>query len=203
MTRPRVQRLDPGVVSKIAAGEMILRPLSVAKELLENSLDANARRIEVELGDRPDTSISVSDDGIGMTPEDLELALETHATSKLRSEEDLLRVGSLGFRGEAIPSIGRVSRMEIRTSPDDSGLGHRAVVEGGDLQAFEPCSRSRGTTVRADDLFFNSPVRKRFLKSASAEARTIKKMSRSIRSRIPACTSASPAVASPSSISRP
>ncbi|MCA9756187.1 MAG: DNA mismatch repair endonuclease MutL [Candidatus Eisenbacteria bacterium] len=176
MTRPRVQRLDPGVVSKIAAGEMILRPLSVAKELLENSLDANARRIEVELGDRPDASISVSDDGIGMTPEDLELALETHATSKLRSEEDLLRVGSLGFRGEAIPSIGRVSRMEIRTSPDDSGLGHRAVVEGGDLQAFEPCSRSRGTTVRADDLFFNSPVRKRFLKSASAEARAIKKM---------------------------
>lgn len=174
--RPRVERLDPQVVSKIAAGEMILHPLSVAKELLENSLDAGARLIELQLGDRPDALISISDDGIGMTREDLELALETHATSKLRTEEDLLRVGSLGFRGEAVPSIGRVSRMEIRTSPDGSGLGYRAVVEGGELLAIEPISRSQGTTVRVEDLFYNSPVRKRFLRSSTTESRAIKKM---------------------------
>ena len=174
--RPRVERLDPQVVSKIAAGEMILHPLSVAKELLENSLDAGAGLIEIQLGDRPDSLISVSDDGSGMFRDDLELALETHATSKLRTEEDLLRVGSLGFRGEAVPSIGRVSRMEIRTSPDVSGLGYRAVVEGGELRAIEPVSRSRGTTVRVEDLFFNSPVRKRFLRSSNTESRAIRKM---------------------------
>lgn len=174
--RPKVERLDPLVVAKIAAGEMILQPLSVAKELVENALDARSRRIEVELGERPDALLVVHDDGIGMTTEDLRLALEPHATSKLRTEEDLLRVGSLGFRGEAVPSIGRVARMEIRTAPDGDGLGQRAVVEGGELRAFEPVARSQGTTVRVEDLFFNSPVRKRFLRSGGVEARAIRRM---------------------------
>ncbi len=174
--RPEVRKLDPRVISKIAAGEMILRPLSVAKELLENSVDARSRRIVVEVGERPDALLQVTDDGIGMTEADLRLALETHATSKLRSEEDLLRVGSLGFRGEAVPSIGRVSRMTIETASDESGAGFRARVEGGTLRAIEPTSRRRGTTVRAEDLFFNSPVRKRFLKTAAGERRAIRKM---------------------------
>src|SRR5690606_42131491 len=101
--RPRIARLDPAVIAKIAAGEMILRASSVAKELIENALDAGARRIEITIGDRPDESLSIADDGIGMTAEELDIALEAHATSKLRSEEDLLRIGSLGLRGEALP----------------------------------------------------------------------------------------------------
>jgi len=173
--RPRIARLDPAVIAKIAAGEMILRASSVAKELIENALDAGARRIEITIGDRPDESLSIADDGIGMTAEELDIALEAHATSKLRSEEDLLRIGSLGFRGEALPSIGRVSRMEIVTAPED-GSGSRVCVEGGHRFPIEPAARSRGTTVRVEDLFFNSPVRKRFAKSASAEMRLLNRL---------------------------
>ncbi len=173
---PRVRRLDPRVVAKIAAGEMILRPFSVAKELIENSLDAGARRIEVSLGESPDQSIEVADDGCGMSREDLVIALEPHATSKLEAEEDLLRVTSLGFRGEALPSIGRVSRMEILTAGETNGEGTRVVVAGGDCRVLEPTARPRGTTVRVADLFYNSPVRKRFLKSPESEVRLVVKL---------------------------
>ncbi|MEZ4653980.1 MAG: DNA mismatch repair endonuclease MutL [Candidatus Eisenbacteria bacterium] len=150
--RPRIARLDPAVIAKIAAGEMILRPVSVVKELIENALDARAGRIEISIGERPDQSIVIADDGIGMTPEELDVALEPHATSKLAHEEDLLRIGSLGFRGEALPSIGRVARMEIVTAPED-GAGSRVTVEGGRRFPIEPAARSRGTTVRVEDLF--------------------------------------------------
>lgn len=185
--RPRIARLDPAVVAKIAAGEMILRPSSVAKELIENALDAQSGRIQVTVGERPDESLVIADDGIGMTAEELELALEAHATSKLRSEEDLLRIGSLGFRGEALPSIGRVSRMEIVTASDD-GSGSSVRIEGGHRFPIEPAARSRGTTVRVEDLFFNSPVRKRFSKSPSAEIRVMTRL-------VSTCALAFPAVA--------
>lgn len=175
-SRPRVARLDPGVVAKIAAGEMILRPASVVKELVENALDAGARRIDVAIGERPDAWLEVSDDGVGMDREDLLLSLEPHATSKLRAEEDLLRVATLGFRGEALASIGRVSRLEIRTSSGSSDGGLRVVVEGGDRRELTPIARPRGTSVRVEQLFFNSPVRKRFLKTPTGEMRVISRL---------------------------
>jgi DNA mismatch repair protein MutL len=171
-TRRPVRRLDPRVVAKIAAGEMILRPFSAIKELVENSLDAGAEAITVTLGETPDTMLRVDDDGCGMDRDDLLLALEAHATSKLSGEEDLLRVTTLGFRGEAIPSIGRVSRMEIVTAAVE-GAGWWVRVEGGDRRGPEPAARARGTSVTVEDLFFNSPVRKRFLKGPEGEVRLI------------------------------
>jgi DNA mismatch repair protein MutL len=160
------------VVAKIAAGEMILRPFSAAKELVENALDAGAGAITVTLGETPDALLRVDDDGCGMDRDDLLLALEAHATSKLAGEDDLLRVTTLGFRGEAIPSIGRVSRMEIVTASVE-GAGWWVRVEGGDCRGPEPAARARGTSVTVEDLFFNSPVRKRFLKGPEGEVRLI------------------------------
>jgi DNA mismatch repair protein MutL len=160
------------VVAKIAAGEMILRPFSAAKELVENALDAGAGAITVTLGETPDALLRVDDDGCGMDRDDLLLALEAHATSKLSGEDDLLRVTTLGFRGEAIPSIGRVSRMEIVTASEE-GAGWWVRVEGGDRRGPEPAARARGTSVTVEDLFFNSPVRKRFLKGPEGEVRLI------------------------------
>lgn len=174
--RPPVRRLDPRIVAKIAAGEMILRPFSVVKELVENSIDAGAGFIEVCLGDSADQWLTVADDGCGMEQEDLLTALEPHATSKLTCEEDLLRISSLGFRGEAIPSIGRVAKLEIVTAVQEGLQGWRVLVEGGEQRALLPAARARGTTVRVEDLFYNSPVRKRFLKSAESEIRLIYKL---------------------------
>ena len=115
----RIRRLRPEVVAKIAAGEMILRPLSVAKELLENALDAGGRRIEIEIREAADRFISCVDDGCGMTSDECRLAVERHATSKLAEEDDLLGIRRLGFRGEALPSIARVARLRIITSDGD------------------------------------------------------------------------------------
>ena len=173
--RSPVRRLDPRVVAQIAAGEMILRPFSVVKELVENAIDAGAESIEITLGETPDTLITGADDGCGMDREDLLTSLEPHATSKLATEDDLFRVGTLGFRGEALPSIGRVARMEILTAPRE-GNGYRIVVEGGERHTVELSARGRGTSVKVEDLFYNSPVRKRFLKSPEAEVRLVVKL---------------------------
>jgi DNA mismatch repair protein MutL len=175
LERRPVRRLDPSVVAKIAAGEMILRPFSAAKELVENALDAGAGAITVTLGETPDAMLRVDDDGCGMDRDDLLLALEAHATSKLTGEDDLLHVTTLGFRGEAIPSIGRVSRMEIVTAAVE-GAGWWVRVEGGDRRGPEPAARARGTSVTVEDLFFNSPVRKRFLKGPEGEVRLIMRL---------------------------
>ncbi|MCC7141238.1 MAG: DNA mismatch repair endonuclease MutL [Candidatus Eisenbacteria bacterium] len=174
-TRPRVVRLDPRVVSKIAAGETIQRPSAAVKELVENAIDAGARSISVGVGESTDQWFEVADDGCGMSREELLLALEPHATSKLRTEEDLLAISTLGFRGEALPSIGRVSRLEVRTA-DDSGAGTKAVVQGGHLLFEEPIGRPRGTTVRVEDIFWNSPVRKRFLRAPQSEVRLVTRL---------------------------
>lgn len=171
----RVRRLRPEVVAKISAGEMILRPLSVAKELLENSLDAGAGRIEIEIREAADRFISCADDGCGMTGEEVRLAVERHATSKLREEEDLLAVRTLGFRGEALPSIARVARLRILTS-QDGAEGTEIRLRGGHLESVKPSPRGRGTTVEVEDLFFNSPVRKRFLRSPAGEVRLIQRL---------------------------
>jgi DNA mismatch repair protein MutL len=157
------------MASRIAAGEVVERPASVVKELMENSLDAGATEISVSIEKSGTALVGVADNGEGMGPEDLALAVERHATSKLRSEEDLFRVASLGFRGEALPSIAAVSRMEIVSRPLASETGYRLRVEGGKKTAPAPTGSPPGTSVEVRDIFFNTPARRKFLKSPATE----------------------------------
>lgn len=161
--------LDELTVNQIAAGEVVERPVSVVKELVENSLDAGAGRIIVDLEEGGLSSITVVDDGCAMNEEDLLLAFERHATSKIRSVSDLSRIGTLGFRGEAIPSIAAISRMFFTTRLPQAINGTRAEVEGGALVAVVPAGCPPGSTVVVKDLFFNTPVRKKTMKSHSFE----------------------------------
>lgn len=167
-----IRRLSPEVVARIAAGEVIERPASVVKELLENSLDAGAGRITVEVEGSPDRLIRVADNGHGMTADGLRLALERHATSKIRAAEDLLRVTSLGFRGEGLPSVAAVSRIAVLTSTGE-GAGTRLVAEGGTIVEVDAAGRGRGTTVEVRDLFFNTPARRKFQRAASTELQMV------------------------------
>ncbi|MCX7807474.1 MAG: DNA mismatch repair endonuclease MutL [Deltaproteobacteria bacterium] len=171
--RLRVHRLPPSVVERIAAGEVIERPASVVKELVENAIDAEAENIVITTEGGGMKSIVVADDGIGMGREDAIVALERHATSKIRSLEDLEAICTLGFRGEALPSIAAVSRMRIWTRPHDQIEGSELVVEGGVLRSVRPFGSSPGTRVEVKDLFFNLPARKKFLKSPNAESAQI------------------------------
>jgi DNA mismatch repair protein MutL len=169
----RIRVLPDEVVDRIAAGEVVERPASVVKELVENSLDAGAGalRVFVEGGGR--RRIRVIDDGTGLDQDDALLALERHATSKIRLASDIDRIETLGFRGEALPSIASVSRMTLVTAPDESGVGTKVVVHGGTLQTVETTACPRGTTVEVRDLFFNTPVRRKFLRSERTESRRI------------------------------
>jgi DNA mismatch repair protein MutL len=166
--RARVQLLDPHTINQIAAGEVVERPASVVKELVENALDAGARRIEVELEDSGRSLILVRDDGAGMSAEDAATALLRHATSKIRSAEDLAEVGTLGFRGEALPSIASVSVMRLRTAAHD-GEGVEIEVEGGKVRPARAAALPKGTEIRVESLFFNTPARLKFLKSSATE----------------------------------
>lgn len=170
-SEPRIRILPDHVANQIAAGEVVERPASVVKELVENSLDAGASRIEVELQGGGKTAIRVSDDGEGMSRGDALLALDRHATSKIRSVEDLSAVGSFGFRGEALPSIAAVSRLELTTAPAGGGVGTRIVVEGGRVVSSDEVARQPGTTVLVRSLFRNVPARAKFLRTAAAETR--------------------------------
>jgi DNA mismatch repair protein MutL len=165
----RIHLLDPRTAEQIAAGEVVERPASVVKELVENSLDAGAASIRVELLRAGLEEIRVLDDGSGMDREDLALAVKRHATSKIRSLEELSGLRTLGFRGEALPSIASVSQMILESSGDPSGGGHRLEVRGG--EAAEPLwvGHPRGTTVTVRNLFFNTPARRKFLRSESGE----------------------------------
>lgn len=165
----RVRVLSEQVSRKIAAGEVIDRPYSVLRELTDNAIDAGAGTVEVHISEGGMKSIRVIDDGCGMSREDLELCYLPHATSKIETESDLEQVSSLGFRGEALSSVATVARLRISSAPDDSGSGHRLVVDGGRLVSLGPAPADRGTTVEVADLFFSLPARKRFLKRASAE----------------------------------
>ena len=165
-----LRRLPDALISKIAAGEVVERPSSVVKELVENALDAGAARIEIELENGGKDVISVIDDGGGIAPEDAALAVERHATSKIASFDDLLEVATLGFRGEALSSVAAVSKCELLTART-AGDGHRLVMEGGRLTVDEPVSRPRGTTVNVESLFYNVPARKQFLKRPATELR--------------------------------
>jgi DNA mismatch repair protein MutL len=169
---PRIAVLSGPVVDQIAAGEVVERPASVVKELVENALDAGARAIDITIEDGGRARIRVADDGVGMDRDDACLAVERHATSKIRDAEDLVGVGSFGFRGEALPAIASVSQLELETAAAD-GAGARLRVVGGVLEEVTDAARRRGTTVTVGHLFFNAPARQRFLRSARSEWRGI------------------------------
>src|SRR3989304_5347889 len=156
-------------VSRIAAGEVVERPASVVKELGENALDAGAREISVWVEGSGTSLIRVSDDGEGIAFEDLPLALDRHSTSKLRDEADLFRIATLGFRGEALPSIASVSKLEIVSRTRQEEIGSRLRVEGGKKKEPVAAGCPAGTTVEVRELFFNTPARRKFLKSPSTE----------------------------------
>jgi DNA mismatch repair protein MutL len=168
----RIAVLPPQVADQIAAGEVVERPASVVKELVENALDAGARTIRVAIEDGGKSLIRVSDDGTGMSRADAELALSRHATSKIREAADLIGVGTFGFRGEALPAIASVSRLELETSPDDVS-GTRIRVVAGKREAVEAAVRQRGTTVTVRGLFFNTPARRKFLRAQATETRAV------------------------------
>jgi len=168
----RIHVLPEKLANQIAAGEVVERPASVVKELLENALDAGATRVDVTVRNGGKTEIRVADDGHGMGREDALLSVDRHATSKLRSEADLAAIRTLGFRGEALPSIASVSRMVLETAERD-GHGTRVVVTGGQMAAVEECARRTGTTVAVRSLFFNVPARAKFLRTTAAENRAI------------------------------
>jgi DNA mismatch repair protein MutL len=171
-----IHRLPPETASRIAAGEVIERPLSALKELVENALDAGARSIEIRIERTLDQQFSVADDGAGIAPAELELALERHATSKVATLEDLDRLDSLGFRGEALPSIAAVSRMKLssRTAGEDAAAFVR--VEGGEVVERGLVARGPGTTVEVRDLFHNTPARRKFLNAPGSELRAAIRM---------------------------
>lgn len=164
--------LPEEIRNKIAAGEVVERPVSVVKELVENSIDAGAKRIVIEIINGGETLISVLDDGEGMSKEDAILALNRYATSKIKNEQDLYNIKTLGFRGEALASIASVSKMEIRTrTEEDEGVFIR--VEGGIIKEIQPWQGAKGTSIRVYDLFYNVPARRKFLKSKATETNLI------------------------------
>ncbi len=170
MSNPRIHRLSPALSSQIAAGEVVERPANAVKELIENALDADATRCEVEIVGGGVTRILVRDDGDGMTTEEAQLALERHATSKLSTVEELNTVASYGFRGEALPSIASVSRFRLATRRKDSDEGVEVRVEGGEALDVRPAGLAVGTEVEIRDLFFNVPARRKFLRSTGTES---------------------------------
>lgn len=165
--------LDETTINKIAAGEVVERPASVIKELIENSIDASATNIEVEIGDGGVAYMRITDNGIGMTEEDARLAILRHATSKIQQVEDLFDIASLGFRGEALASIASVSHFSLTTRKADSDLGTRITVDGGTFTDCIPYGSAPGTTIEIRDLFYNTPARRKFLKSERTEASKI------------------------------
>ena len=165
----KVQLLSDDLINKIAAGEVVERPASVVKELAENAIDAGATRIDVDIERGGKRMIRIADDGCGMTQEDAMMALKRHATSKIRSEDDLFRIMTMGFRGEAVPSIASVSRFILETRSEESEGGVRLVVEGGGDPKISGSGRAKGTTIEVRDLFFNLPARCKFLKADGTE----------------------------------
>ncbi|MEJ5329341.1 MAG: DNA mismatch repair endonuclease MutL [Desulfobaccales bacterium] len=165
----RIALLDPATAAKIAAGEVITRPAAVVKELVENALDAGARQISIRLEEGGRRRVLVADDGCGLEPDDLPVAILRHATSKIRREEDLLAIVTLGFRGEALASLAAVSRLTLVSRPREAEAGTRLVVRGGEVLELGPAPAAPGTQVLVEELFYNTPARRKFLKSKEAE----------------------------------
>ena len=164
-----IRILSESVANKIAAGEVVERPSSVVKELLENSLDAGAHRVEISVEGGGKRLIRIVDDGQGMTHDDALLAFERHATSKIRSAEDLFEISTLGFRGEALPSIAAVSRLVLETRHASENSGTRVEIAGGKLRDVKEVAWPHGTSIEVRDLFYITPARRKFLKSESTE----------------------------------
>src|SRR5437868_6251921 len=165
----RIHVLSEQVANKIAAGEVVERPASVVKELLENSLDAGSTRIRIQIEAGGKKLIQITDNGCGMVRDDALLAFERHATSKIKNAEDLLSVATLGFRGEALPSIASVSRLHLETRAPEEPAGTIIEINGGNIFKVEEAGLPPGTSITIRDLFFNTPARKKFLKSESTE----------------------------------
>src|SRR3954462_6548152 len=165
----KIRVLPDLLANKIAAGEVVERPASVAKELVENALDAGARRVEIEIAGAGRTLVRVAADGEGMTRDDAILAFERHATSKLHAVEDLSSIRTFGFRGEALPSIASVSKLTVRTRTAEEVAGTQIEIVGGRLGEVRDIAWPGGTEIEIRDLFFNIPARRKFLKSDSTE----------------------------------
>src|SRR2546426_630585 len=165
----RIRVLPDQVANKIAAGEVVERPASVVKELLENSLDAGATRFRIEVENGGRRLIRIADDGCGMSRDDAMLAFERHATSKLRDVKDLLSIATLGFRGEALPSIASVSRLLLETRAPEEATGALVEIAGGKMLRCDEAALAPGTSITVRDLFFNVPARKKFLRSEQTE----------------------------------
>ncbi|MDB5396633.1 MAG: mutL [Rhodospirillales bacterium] len=168
-----IRRLPETLVNRIAAGEVVERPAAAVKELVENAIDAGATRIEVRLRTGGQSLIMVEDDGCGMTPDEIELAVERHATSKL-PEDRLDQIATLGFRGEALPSIGSVSRMTIASRPRGADSGWAVAVEGGEKRIIGPVARGQGTRIEVRELFYATPARLKFMKTPRAETQAVR-----------------------------
>lgn len=165
----KIRVLADHVANQIAAGEVVERPSSVAKELVENSIDAGATRITVEIEAGGRRLLKVSDDGEGMVRDDAILAFERHATSKIRAADDLIAIGTLGFRGEALASIASVAKVELTTSTEDAAAATRVAIDGGRMRDVKDAAHPRGTTIAVRDLFFNVPARRKFLRAEATE----------------------------------
>src|SRR2546430_7162967 len=165
----RIHLLSEQVANKIGAGEVVERPASVVKELLENSLDAGSTRIRIQIEAGGKKLIQITDNGCGMVRDDALLAFERHATPKIKNAEDLLSVATLGFRGEALPSIASVSRLRLETKAADESCGTVVEINGGKILKVEEAGLPLGTSITVRDLFFNTPARKKFLKAESTE----------------------------------
>lgn len=178
---PKIHLLSPRLANQIAAGEVVERPASVIKELLENSIDSGASRIEIDVESGGVKLMRVRDNGCGIGEEDLPLALSRHATSKIEQLDDLEAVATLGFRGEALASISSVARLAIATNDQDSGPGWKAEAEGRDMAVnLAPVAHPRGTTVEVRDLFFNTPARRKFLRTETTEYKRIDEILRKL-----------------------
>ncbi|ANS77159.1 DNA mismatch repair protein MutL [Paenibacillus yonginensis] len=165
----KIQVLDEHIANQIAAGEVVERPASVIKELIENSIDAGATKIEVSVEEGGLDSIRITDNGSGIDPEDCETAFYRHATSKLSSSRDLYQIRTLGFRGEALPSIAAVAKVKLLTANSDSGLGREVVIEGGNLKSSEDAPAPQGTDITVKELFYNTPARLKYMKTIQTE----------------------------------
>ena len=165
---PRINILSPFVADLIAAGEVVERPASAVKELLENAVDAGAKNVTVEIRGGGAEYIKVTDDGCGMSPEDAGIAFLRHATSKLRDERGLEAIGTLGFRGEALAAIGSVSHVELLTREHGAPSGTRLLLDGGEITEMCDCGCPEGTSITVRGLFYNTPARLKFMKSAHA-----------------------------------
>ena len=161
--------LDDLTINKIAAGEVIERPASVVKELVENSIDAGATSVNVEIKNGGISYIRITDNGKGIVQDDMEIAFERHATSKIRSADDLETVKSMGFRGEALASIAAIAKVQMKSKTEDSQTGYEVVIEGGNVISKQEVGCPKGTTITVENLFYNTPVRYKFLKKDFTE----------------------------------